>query len=62
MYYPILGVLMYAARGTAKRCKDDPIKRNRAELALGCGVLALPAFPILIGGFEILRLMIGKLG
>jgi hypothetical protein len=43
LYWPIMGTLIFTGNQIAKRYPADSIQRGRVEMALGCGIIAMPA-------------------
>jgi hypothetical protein len=60
LYWPIMGLLIFASHRAARRHRDDPAKLHRAELALGCGIIALPAAPLMMGAVGLILHLLGK--
>lgn len=48
LYYPIIGILFYIANKVDARYPNGSVVRDRTEMALGCGILALPGAPLII--------------
>jgi hypothetical protein len=48
LYYPALGLLIWAAHRASARYKGDPIKMRQAEMAIGCALMVLPIAPLLL--------------
>jgi hypothetical protein len=47
LFWPIMGFLIFLGTRLDKRYPAGSVQRNRADLALGCGILALPAAPLI---------------
>jgi hypothetical protein len=48
LYYPIMGLLIFIGNKVADRYPNESVVRERAEMALGCGILALPGAPLIL--------------
>lgn len=48
LYYPIVLILLWIGTRLDKRLAPGSKARDRADLALGCGILALPGAPLLV--------------
>jgi hypothetical protein len=48
LYYPIIGLLMFIGNNVATQYPNGSLVRDRTEMALGWGVLALPGAPSII--------------
>jgi hypothetical protein len=49
LYYPIIFAVMFGSKRVTDRFPESSPQRNRAEMAMGCAVLALPSAPIIVG-------------
>jgi hypothetical protein len=48
LYWPIMGALIFIANRVAKQYPLESVARRRADIALGCGIIGLPSFPLIV--------------
>jgi hypothetical protein len=48
LYWPVMGTLIFVGNQLSNRYEPNSVERGRAEMALGCGVIAMPVVPLII--------------
>lgn len=48
LYYPIIALLIFIGKKVSYRYPNGSVVRDRSEMALGCGLLALPGTPLIL--------------
>jgi hypothetical protein len=48
LYYPTVALLLLIGNKVADRYPNGSVVRDRTEMALGCGILALPGAPLIL--------------
>jgi hypothetical protein len=48
LYWPIMGVLILLGNRLDKRYAPGSVQRERADLALGCAIMAMPGVPAIL--------------
>jgi hypothetical protein len=46
LYWPIMGALIFVGNRLDKRYAAGSVQRERADMALGCAILAMPGVPL----------------
>ena len=49
LYWPIMGAVIFLGNRLDKRYAAGSVRRERADMALGCAILAMPGVPLVLG-------------
>lgn len=61
LYYPLMAAIIVAGKRIERRYPEKPAQRDRVEMMLGCAVLSLPAFPVMVGAGYLAKSAITRL-
>jgi hypothetical protein len=48
LYYPVIFAVIFGGKRFTDRHRENSPQRNRAEMALGCALLAMPSAPLIV--------------